>query len=72
LIIAAAAVLLFGSGSAQRRFGNGGPFGDSNSDDNDGTVTLKAALKRSDQRECKTHLATILCLSQCVQRIAQE
>jgi hypothetical protein len=48
LIIGVAAVLLFGRGSAQRRFGDGGPFGDidDDGDSNDGTLTLKAALKQ--------------------------
>jgi hypothetical protein len=47
LIIGVAAVLLFGSGSAQRRFGDGGPFGDiDDGDSNDGTLTLKSALKQ--------------------------
>jgi hypothetical protein len=45
LIIGFAAALLFGGGSAQRRFGDGGPFGD-NDDDGDGSLTLKAALKQ--------------------------
>jgi hypothetical protein len=48
LIVAASAVLLFGGGSAQRRFGDGGPFGDNDDDGtaSDGTLTLKAALKQ--------------------------
>jgi hypothetical protein len=46
LIIGVAAVLLFGGGSAQRRFGDGGPFGDIDDDNGDGTLTLKAALKQ--------------------------
>jgi hypothetical protein len=46
LIIAASAVLLFGGGSAQRKFGDEGPFGDDDGDDSDGTLTLKAALKQ--------------------------
>jgi hypothetical protein len=47
LIIGVAAVLLFGNGSAQRKFGDGGPFGDDDDgDSNDGTLTLKAALKQ--------------------------
>jgi hypothetical protein len=48
LIIGIAAALLFGGGSAQRRFGDNGPFGDvdNDGDSNDGTLTLKAALKQ--------------------------
>ncbi len=45
MIVAASAVLLFGGGSAQRKFGDGGPFGDDD-DATDGTLTLKAALKQ--------------------------
>jgi hypothetical protein len=44
LIIGVAAVLLFGGGSAQRKFGDGGPFNDD--DNGDGILTLKAALKQ--------------------------
>jgi hypothetical protein len=46
LIIGVAAVLLFGDGSAQRKFGDGGPFGDDDGDSSDGTLTLKSALKQ--------------------------
>jgi hypothetical protein len=43
--VVVAAGLLSGS-SAQRRFGDGGPFGDIDDNDGDGTLTLKAALKQ--------------------------